>query len=170
MPGRRTAFTVGVTDELRRPGTQRPVHIAAQIPGLSVSSARVPDDADVDVDVVLESTADGRVTATGSVRAPWVGECRRCLRLVEGMAEAHVQEVFERNAVDDETYPLDHDQVDLEPVARDAVMLALPLAPLCRPDCVGSDPEHHPVHAGDEPAPEPEQDPRWAPLRDLKLD
>jgi uncharacterized protein len=36
-----------------------------------------------------------------------------------------------------ETYPLAGDTLDLAPMARDAVLLELPLAPLCREDCVG---------------------------------
>ncbi len=38
---------------------------------------------------------------------------------------------------DDEAYPLEHDFVDLAPLARDAILLDLPLAPLCREDCKG---------------------------------
>ncbi len=30
-----------------------------------------------------------------------------------------------------------HDQVDLELVSREAILLDLPLAPLCREDCAG---------------------------------
>ncbi len=38
---------------------------------------------------------------------------------------------------DEELPVLDGDFLDLDPVVRDAVVLALPLAPLCRPDCPG---------------------------------
>ena len=37
--------------------------------------------------------------------------------------------------MDGETYPIDGDEVDLEPVVRDAALLHLPLVPLCRADC-----------------------------------
>ena len=60
-----------------------------------------------------------------------------------------MQEVFEHAARSTgETYPLDGDEVDLEPLVRDAVLLSLPLAPLCRPRLPGSRPDGHPVLVG----------------------
>jgi len=38
---------------------------------------------------------------------------------------------------DDETAVMEGDLLDLEPALRDAVVLSLPLTPLCRPDCAG---------------------------------
>ena len=66
-------------------------------------------------------------------RSPRRGECRRCLDPVVGALEIPLSEVFEARPIEGETYPLDGDEVDLEPVVRDAVLLHLPLAPLCRP-------------------------------------
>jgi uncharacterized protein len=41
-------------------------------------------------------------------------------------------------AVDPEVVRLtDHHEIDLEPLLRDAISLAEPIAPLCRPDCPG---------------------------------
>jgi uncharacterized protein len=70
---------------------------------------------------------------------------------------------------DDEELYLDGDLLDLEPVLRDAVVLALPMSPLCRDDCPGlcvqcgvpladAGPGHQ--HDG-------AQDPRWAALSQL---
>ena len=39
--------------------------------------------------------------------------------------------------VDDELYPIADDFVDLGPLVRDAIVLELPMAPLCRDDCAG---------------------------------
>ena len=68
---------------------------------------------------------------------------------------------------DDEERYLDGDLLDLEPAFRDAVVLALPMSPLCRDDCPGLCVEcgvpladAGPGH-GHEAAP----DPRWAGLR-----
>jgi uncharacterized protein len=70
---------------------------------------------------------------------------------------------------DDEERYLAGDLLDLEPVLRDAVVLALPMSPLCREDCPGLCAEcgvpladAGPGHRHDE-AP----DPRWAALRQL---
>jgi uncharacterized protein len=166
-------FSVAVTDLLRRPGTRRAVHVAAPVPGLALSSSRVPDGGDVDVDLTLEAISNHSLTAAGTLRAPWSGECRRCLRPVEGEVVADVLEVFERDPVEGETYPLGADRVDLLPMVRDAVLLVLPLAPLCADDCAGADPDDYPVHAEDEEGGAPEdapRDPRWAALDDLRFD
>lgn len=164
-------WIVGIHEVRRNPGIQKPVGVAAPLPGSALSSAVVDDDADVVADLVLEAMTDGRITVTGTVRAPWTGECRRCLDPVGGVAETRVQEVFEPSPADDaDTYPLDVDRIDLEPMVRDAVLLSLPLAPLCRDDCPGPDPDEHPVTVeGDLADAEPPVDPRWAALDQLKL-
>jgi len=153
----------------RRPGTQRDVRVATPLPGLAITSAKVPDEADLVVDATLESI-DGAITVSGTVQVPWTAECRRCLDDVGGVLTVELSEVFEVRPIDGETYPIDGDEVDLEPVVRDAALLHLPLAPLCRPDCPGPAPDMFPtlVEGGQEP--EPARDPRWAALDELRLD
>jgi uncharacterized protein len=168
----RDPLVVGITDLRKRPGTQRHVEIDAELPGLQLSSAAVPPDEPVHVDVMLESLTDG-LTATGTIRAPWVGECRRCLDPVRGVVEARLREVYDPHPIEGETYPFEGDRVDLEPMVRDVVLLALPLAPLCRDDCPGPAPETFPTvvaadDAGDEAA--PATDPRWAALDELRFE
>jgi uncharacterized protein len=159
-------FVVGVTEVLRHPGTQREIEVAGELAGLEISTARVPVDAEVRARLTLEAQSDHALTATGTISAPWHGECRRCLRDIEGELRADVQEVFDTHPIEGETYPLTGDRVDLEPMIRDAVLLALPLAPLCEEGCEGPEPEHHPL--GD--AGEPEADPRWSALGELKFE
>ncbi len=159
---------IGVMELRRRPGTQRDVRVATALPGLAITSARVPDDAELVVDVTLESI-DGAITVSGTVQVPWTAECRRCLDDVGGVLAVDVSEVFEVQPVDGETYPIDGDEVDLEPVVRDAALLHLPLAPLCRPDCAGPAPETFPAIVEDEDAEAP-RDPRWAALDELRFD
>ncbi len=164
-------FVVGITEQRRHPGVQRRVQAVGALPGLRTSVAAVPDGGEVAVDLAVEALTDGKITATGEVRAPWTGECRRCLRAVEGELVAEVQEVFEpRPQPDAETYPLDGDLLDLEPMVRDAVLLALPLAPLCDDACAGPDPASHPVATGDEAEGEGEVDPRWSALGELRFE
>jgi uncharacterized protein len=162
---------IGVMELRRRPGTQRDVHVTTTLAGLRITGAQVPDDAELVVDATLESI-DGAVTVTGTVEVPWTAECRRCLDEIGAVATVALSEVFEVHPVDGETYPIDGDEVDLEPVVRDAALLHLPLAPLCRPDCEGPAPEAFPaIVEGDEPAPdEPARDPRWAALDGLRFD
>lgn len=174
----RRPFVVSVVEQRRSPGVRRQVRVAGPLPGLGTTAAGVVEGADVVADVALEAMTDGRITATGAITAAWTGECRRCLRPVEGELAVDVQEVFEPHPPEDaETYRLDGDHLDLEPMVRDAVLLALPLAPLCEDACAGPDPEDHPVQpAGDagegDDGDEGERpvDPRWAALGDLKFD
>jgi uncharacterized protein len=166
-------WVVGITELRRAPAVPRSVHLAGPLPGLHVADVRVPDDADVTADLDLEVLVDGgRLTAIGVVRAPWAGECRRCLQPVDDVLEVPLSEVFEADPADGaDTYPLAGDRVDLEAPVRDAVLLGLPLAPLCRDDCPGPDPDGHPVALDDEDLPiSPEADPRWAALGELKFD
>ncbi len=139
---------------------------------LGITTASVPDGAPIEVDVELETLSNGLV-ATGTVTVPWVGDCRRCLTPVEGSTVARVKEIFEPRPVEGETYPMADDLVDLEPMVRDAVLLALPLAPLCAPECLGPAPEAFPavpLDGVEEPEPEAAVDPRWAALGDLHFD
>ncbi len=178
MSKRHGPLMVGVTDPLRHAGTRYPVALVASLADLAISTAAVPGGAEVTLAVVVEAMADGRLTVTGTVSAPYEGACRRCLEPVAGRVEARVKEVFEPRPVEGETYPLVGEQIDLEQLARDAVLLALPLAPLCRDDCAGPDPADHPVTVADLDAPvegvddddAPPTDPRWAALRELRFD
>ncbi|SRR6266508_606182 len=158
-------LVVGVADLLRRPGTQRDVRVTVELAGLALSANRVPAGAPIEVDLVVESLSEA-IVATGTIEAPWEGECRRCLRPVAGRATAEVREIFEPHPVEGETYPLHGDHLDLEPMVRDAVLLVLPLAPVCDEACEGPDPSDYPVTTEAEAA----LDPRWEKLGDLSFE
>ena len=159
-------FVVRVSELLRRPGTQREFDVAAELGGLQVSSAAVPDGAEVRGRFTIEAMSDHAVTVKGDVTAPWTGECRRCLREIDGSLTARVEEIFETRPTEGDTYPLENERVDLEPLVRDAVLLALPLAPLCEEACAGPEPEGHPIGTGEPGG----IDPRWSALGELKFD
>jgi len=71
--------------------------------------------------------------------------------------------------LDDEVRYLDGDLLDLEPAFRDAVVLALPMSPLCRDDCPGLCVECGVplAEAGPDHGHEDATDPRWAGLKQL---
>jgi len=129
-------FLVHVARLRRSLGTRSHERMSAPIPGLEITGSRVPEDSDVSVDVRLESVAGG-VEASGTVEAPWVGACRRCLEVAKGTLVVKVRELYTEDGDGQETYPLVNDTVDLEVLAHDALLLELPPAPLCRPDCLG---------------------------------
>lgn len=137
------------------------------LPDLVCSGSAVPEEAEVEADVVLESILGG-VAVTGTVRAPWRGSCRRCLAPAAGQVEVAVREHFTEDGDGEETYPLRDGEVDLEPLVRDAVLLDLPQAPLCRPDCrglcpsCGADRNEQPCSC------QPPRDERWAALDSLR--
>ena len=164
------AFRIPVAEERRHPGLQTKVRLVGPLDGIDLSSARVPQDAEVSFEGVVEAQGP-QVIIQGTAIAPWEGECRRCLEATDGMLEVHLREVFESSPVEDETFPIEDDQVDLAPLLREALALALPLAPLCRPDCPGPDPEAHPVvPAEDADEAAVPRDPRWEALDELRFD
>ena len=98
----------------------------------------------VDLEVTVRA-ARGAYTAVGRVAGTWTAECRRCLEEVRGPLEAPLREVFEWAPTEGETWPINDQRIDLAPAAREAAMLALPLAPLCSEDCAGPVPERFPT-------------------------
>jgi uncharacterized protein len=166
----RRPWVVSVADLVGRPGVPRIVEIEAELPDLAVSSAAVPPGEPVSARLTLESTGSA-IVARGEVTSAFVGECRRCLQAVAGTVEAEVHEVFEPSPTEGETYPLARDEIDVEPLVREAVLLALPIAPLCAPDCGGPSPDDYRVSQVGSPDEDgPPLDPRWAALDQLRRD
>jgi DUF177 domain-containing protein len=137
--------------------------------GLECSGSSVPSDSPVEADFVLESI-EGGVSVTGSVTAAWTGSCRRCLAAASGTLRLHARELFVAHGDGAETYPMRDDELDLEPMVRDAVLLELPQAPLCRPECKGLCPtcgaDRNVEDCG---CADPVGDPRWAALAALRF-
>ncbi|MCL7426718.1 YceD family protein [Streptomyces sp. NPDC057806] len=129
----------------------------------------VPEGAPVKLELRLESVMEG-VLVTGTAHALAEGECVRCLEPLQLDLEADFQEMFSYPDADDRgrahhAEPVDDAEededrlfledglFDLEPVLRDAVVLALPMQPVCQEDCPGlcaecgarlaDDPDHH---------------------------
>lgn len=161
----------------RRPGSQRQVTQTVPAPkDLGIEVLHVPEGAPVELDLRLEAVMEG-VLVTGTARAALEGECVRCLEPISDDVEVTFQELYvyaehqTPHDEDDDVSRLQDDLVDLEPVLRDTVVLALPFQPLCEDDCPGLCTEcgarlaDDPNHTHDEPV-----DPRWAGLAALKND
>jgi uncharacterized protein len=157
---------IGVAELLRRLGTRREVTVSAVLDDIAISSAAVTEGAEIEGRFTLEAMSEHAITVKGTITAPWTGECRRCLRAIEGTVSLDIEEVFDTRPVEGETYPLDGDRLNVEPLVRDAVLLSLPLAPLCEVACQGPEPEGHPIGSD---ASE-DIDPRWSALGDLKFE
>ena len=159
----------------RRPGSMRTVRLPAPAPEvLGVELIGVAAGAEIELDLRLESVMEG-VLVSGTADVPLTGECGRCLDAIDDRLTVDLQELFayadsttDLTGEDDETARMQGDFLDLEPVLRDAVVLALPLTPLCDQDCAGlcvdcgerldDLPQDHAHGAAD---------PRWAALQGL---
>lgn len=160
-------LVVGVSELRRRPGNRIVLERSVPLEGLEITTARVPEGAEGALELTMEALSDG-LTVNGVVHVPWEGECRRCLEMTSGVVTAEIAEVF-KDHPEGEILPIVSDSIDLGQVVHDAAILALPLAPLCRDDCVGPDPDEFPVVTADAEAAAP-QDPRWAALAELRFD
>lgn len=127
---------MNVADLLFKPAARRSESVSGPTDRLVVTETVVAAGAELKVTAMLSSVSDG-VLAEGSAHTTWTSECRRCLNPVIGETTATFQELYSLKPVEGDTYPITHDQVDLELVAREAILLALPLAPLCREECAG---------------------------------
>lgn len=159
----------------RGPGSVRTEIRTVPAPAdLHTGMAHIPEGADLHLEVRLESVTEG-VLATVNTTAPVAGECARCLEPVTQTVAVRCQELFsyEQNGGDggEDGYSLDGDLLDLEPVLRDALVLALPLAPRCQEDCPGLCVECgvRLAQAGQEHHHGPALDPRWAALRQITM-
>ncbi|MBG0815414.1 DUF177 domain-containing protein [Planomonospora sp. ID82291] len=135
----RAPWVVSTHELGRRPGAMKQLRLTLPAPAeTGVDMIGVPRDADVELDIRLESVMEG-VLVTGTARSPLRGECARCLEPVTSENEVSFQELYFYSAEDaaEDDLLLDGDLLDLEPVFRDAVVLTLPLSPLCSEDCAG---------------------------------
>ena len=134
----------------RRPGSQRDVVITVPAPAeLGIEVLSVPEGSPVELDLRLEAVMEG-VLVTGTATAGLEGECARCLEPIDDEIDVRFQELYvyadqhdkavehDDHDLDDETSRLEDDMLDLEPLLRDAVVLALPFTPLCEDDCPGT--------------------------------
>lgn len=168
----RSLFVFDLRELGRRAGSLREYRRRVPAPaGLGLDVIGVPVGALLDLDLRLESVTEG-VLVTGTVAAPLTGQCARCLDPITDDLVVDVCELFAyaASATDetterDEVYRVDGERLDVEPVVRDAVVLALPWTPLCRTDCAGLCPDCG-QRLDDLPAGHSHEqlDPRWAAL------
>jgi uncharacterized protein len=174
-PDPRSPFVFDLRELGRRAGSLREYQRRVPAPaGLGPDVIGVPVGAPLDLDLRLESVTEG-VLVTGTVAAPLTGQCARCLDpltddLVVDVCElfAYAASTTDATTERDEVYRVGGERLDVEPVVRDAVVLALPWTPLCRPDCAGLCPDCG-QRLDDLPAGHSHEqlDPRWAALAAL---
>lgn len=188
MSKQQDSFQLNTFELPRRAGEMKeyqldiPVKENFGVPLISVPAGEL-----IEVDVRLESVTEG-VLLSADVYAVAKGECIRCLDPVEIVIERKIQELYnyeptnergKKKKRDEDEIDLDLEDelmmdgniMDLETPIRDAVVLSLPINPLCDEECLGLCPE-----CGGKWADLPEDhaheviDARWASLGSLTLD
>jgi uncharacterized protein len=112
----------------------------------------------LDDDLRLAGPIEGSVTVrrtnrgvlvTARLRTSLAESCSRCLRDIDVPLTLDIDEealpsidlttgkVVDTSAEPDVVRLTSHHELELEPIVREAVSLAEPIAPLCRPDCPG---------------------------------
>jgi uncharacterized protein len=129
-------FRVEIAALRRHPGERREFHLSGQLDELFVTAARVPEGSPITIDGVLESVSGG-ILVTATVRAPYEGECRRCLDTFGSTLSAEVVELVTDEPDPDTGYAITGDTLDVRGMVHDACILELPPAPLCKEGCLG---------------------------------
>lgn len=167
----RAPLVVDTRELGRRPGSMR--RLARTVPApadLGIDILSVPAGSELALDLRLEAVMEG-VLVSGTARGRLSGQCVRCLDPLERELASELQELFAYPGAghddEDDLPEMDGDLLDLEPVVRDAVVLALPFQPVCSPDCPGLCPRCG-TRLADEPGHAHEDaDPRWSALQTL---
>ncbi|MGA1508204.1 MAG: YceD family protein [Ilumatobacteraceae bacterium] len=162
-------LVVNALELLRRPGSRKDLVVVVPLDDVDLAGEdRLVADSEVSGEQSCESTrAAGGVL--GAVRGGPRGVCRRCLRDVEGELTIGIHETYQETRTDPDAFPIENDQIDLRSMIRESVLLDVPEAPLCRPDCPGLCPV-----CGADMSTETcscvveTVDPRWSVLSDLR--
>jgi uncharacterized protein len=158
-------FLFNTHDLPRRPGEMREYELTIDIhEALGFEVLSIAEDEPIDIDLRIESVAEG-ILASATVRTEASGECGRCLDAVYYDVDETFQELYEyvedpRQArkknkpgkkrpskVEEDDFDedlvrqMDGELIDLDGPIRDAIILNLPINPLCTPDCPGLCPD-----------------------------
>jgi uncharacterized protein len=186
-------FIISAHDLPRRPGEIRQLRLEIdEHEALGFDVLAIAEDEPIDIDYTLQSVDEG-VLVTGTVVSVASGECGRCLDPLEIDVDESFQDLYEYDVdprqarkadkkksaqkrkeeeelseEDDEVRHMVGELIDLEGPIRDAIILNLPINPLCDPNCEGLC-----QGCGEKWATLPEDhsheqiDPRWAGLAGL---
>jgi uncharacterized protein len=156
------------------PGEGRRLRLTTPIEPLLLGSERyVIEPERVPVDLSVSRMSGGGYALLLRFSASVLGPCMRCLTDARPLVDVEAREVDRPGGGDELDSPYVHEEtLDLSGWARDAFALAMPAKILCRADCAGLCPvcAVDLNYAGAEHHHDAAPDPRWAKLRELKLD
>ena len=151
-------FILNTHELQRRAGELKEYELDIEAPTrIGVPLIAVPEGDVIEADVRLESVTEG-VLLSAEIYAVAIGECIRCLDPVEVVVDRKIQELYRyeptnekgrRKKRDDEDIDLDIDDelqmegdlLNLEIPIIDAIILTLPVNPLCSEECLGLCPD-----------------------------
>ncbi|MFM6941516.1 MAG: YceD family protein [Candidatus Planktophila sp.] len=158
-PANEGAFLLNTHELPRRAGEMKEYELDIAAPfRVGVPLIGVPEGDIIEIDARCESVTEG-ILVTADIYAVAIGECIRCLDPVELPVDRTIQELFSYEPTDDkgkknrkkveEEDDLDEDealfvegeQVNLEIPILDAIILSLPVNPLCDEECMGLCPD-----------------------------
>ncbi|NNC74716.1 MAG: DUF177 domain-containing protein [Acidimicrobiia bacterium] len=152
-------FRVHVAD-LGQAGESRDVTISGPAGDWGIELSRVPDEAVLEGTFTITGVGNG-VVVKGSASVPIHHTCYRCLESWDSTAVVDITEMFGDGTLEGVDYAIERDEIDLEPLLRDEVTLALPLQPSDDCDQLGGEGE------SDQNADSPRGESPFAVLKDL---
>ena len=131
----RSPFVLSVADLLGRDASPRSETVEASV-DWSVEMSRLVEEEPLVADISLHPVSGG-IAVTGVVRFVTEDSCFRCLETTHTERTATIGALFDRNDDDDESYPLDGHDIDLEQMLRDDILLSIPITFSCPDGCEG---------------------------------
>src|SRR6201993_2976401 len=130
---RTSPMTVDISRLGRRPGAMVTLRDTVPSPSrIGLEMIAIDEGAPLELDLQIQSVSEG-VLVTGTVTAPTIGECVRCLTPVNGSVQIGLTELFAypdsttaATTEEDEVGHIVDDTIDLEQSIIDAVGLDLP--------------------------------------------
>jgi DUF177 domain-containing protein len=163
-------FSVPVAELLGQPGAYRDLSIRAPLEGVAVDLARLGE-TPIEAELRAQSVVEG-ILVTGRVAGASELRCARCLKQFSSSLDLEVCELFAapgHEGVSEDAYAVAGTEMDLEPMLRDVIALALPLHPVCTEECKGMCAQcGTDLNTGTCECTEDDTDPRWAPLDALR--
>lgn len=154
-PENEGVFLLNTHELPRRAGEMKEYQLDIPAPfRVGVPLIAVPEGDLIELDIRCESVAEG-ILVTAEIYTVALGECIRCLDPVEMVVDRTIQELYRYEPTDergrksrardmdqddldeDELLFVDGEQVNLEVPVLDAIILSLPINPLCDEDCLG---------------------------------
>lgn len=150
-------FNLNIHELSRRAGEMKEYELDIPAPArIGVPLIGVPEGDVIEADIRVESVAEG-VLLSAEIYAVAHGECIRCLDPVEQIIDKKIQELYRYEPTNDkgrkkrreedidldaeDELQMEGDLMNLEIPIIDAIILALPVNPLCDEECMGLCPD-----------------------------